>query len=287
MSTLGLFPPGIDPDGHPRQAIEAHFAGRGNTAAERAMRAHLPTCASCKHLYERSLLLARLDPRGLPAATRLARGLGLRPPPAERVPRWARWLAAGLLMPSVVAASVLLALRLEHGRPRSPPVDPVRDVPAFAARGRVNRSANGTAAGATFWTYRVGPGGSTALVKAVVAAGDELAFAYSNPAGRPYLMVFGVDEHRHVYWFHPAWGVGQPAPSAVRAEPGPGPHELQDAIRHRLDGRKLILYALLSDRRIDAVALEAKVKAAADPTDLGFSAADGVEISQRSLEVLP
>jgi hypothetical protein len=252
-----------------RRAIAQHFAGRGTPAADGAMRAHVGACASCRRHYDRHLMLASLDPRGRRAKERIARGLGLRvaaPPPRRR----GAWLALGALVPA--AAAVLLLA------PRAPDPD------AFTSRGA---PAGGHEAAPAVWIYRVGRDGAVHLADGTIHADDELAFAYSNTARRPYLLIFGVDEHRHVYWFHPAWRVGAPPPAAVRASAGPGPFELPEAIRQHTDGRQLTIYALLSGQPLQADTVEAAIRraGAAGPSAATFGAERPVAI--RSFAVRP
>jgi len=208
------------------------------------MREHLPACASCRRRYDRHLLLARLDPRALPAEQRLAVGLGFRAAPAA----WKRRMLTFALPVAVAAVIALVVVR-----PRGSD-----DAGGFTARG----PAAPAPIVARFWTYQVNPGGPPHLLDRQIGTGDYLAFAYSNPAGRPFVMIFGVDEHRHVYWFHPAWRVGEPPPAAVRAAAGPGPFELPEAVRHHTDGRQLTVYALLSRQRIDVETVEATIRRA-------------------------
>jgi hypothetical protein len=155
---------------------------------------------------------------------------------------------------------------------------------AFTARG----AAHGNVDGPSFWTYRIDAAGVPKLVEPASAVGarDELAFAYSNPTSKPYLMIFGVDEHRHVYWFHPAWPAGHAGPTAVRAAAGPGPHELPDAIRHAMDGRRLDVYAVFSEQTIDAAAVEHHLRASTDANFLS-SLGRGIVTTRRTFEVLP
>jgi hypothetical protein len=234
-----------DPGDAHQRTVDAHFSGRISPDDEVRLRSHLPTCARCRRRYQRHLLLARLDPAALPAEQRIARGLGWR-----RRRRWPSfrafrplWLAPGLAVAGVVA--VLLG---NAGRGL--------DLPPPAARGSV-------AAGAapTLWVYRVSAGGAPRLAAETVVATDELAFAYANPAGKRHLLVFGVDEHRHVYWYHPAWTAGSPPPAPLRAEAA-GPHELPDAVRHPLDGQRLDVYALFSDAPVSVETVERAAAAA-------------------------
>jgi hypothetical protein len=232
---------------HVLPAISAHFAGKTSIAAEAAMRAHLPTCRACHDEYQRHLVVAELDVYALSAEDRLGRALGFRMKPRRG---WGRWLV-GLAVPA--AAALLLAV-LPASRDDGDPVAEPND--GFAAR-----SAPGShASEARIWIYQVGGPAAPRRVDRTIAAGDELAFAYSNPAGAPFLMIFGVDEHRHVYWFHPQWPEGRPPPRALAAASGPGPHELAGAIRHTLDGQRLQIYALFSPTALDATAVEREVQ---------------------------
>lgn len=272
--------------GDSRRAITAHFAGRAVPRVESAMRLHILDCAPCRGYYERHLLLARLDPAARPAEERIARGLGLGQRQWQRgdrrsLPRRAAWLAA-FAMPA--AAAVVLLLRPDRvpRRPEAP-----QTAGAFVARSVAGAVARDPA----LWIYRVGADGRTRLATDQIQATDELAFAYANPGGQPYLLVFGVDEHRHVYWFHPAWAPGQSPPVAVTAAPGPGPHELGEAIRHGLDGRRLLVRALLADRPLAVAEVEADIQRApswdAPPALSAPGAGPTVNVAGHLLEVLP
>jgi hypothetical protein len=261
---------------HDRRAIAAHFSGRTSAATEASMRAHLVTCAWCKDHYQRHLTLSRLDPRGLPAADRIARGLGFRVDDA-RDGRWFTRMVAGLAIPIAIVMLLAIVPRKKIANERAVGADG-----DFVPRG----TGISGAAAASFWTYRVRTKGAARLADQEIAGDEELAFAYSNPAGKPFLMIFGVDEHRHVYWFHPAWPVGSPPPVAIRAATGPGPHELPDAIHQTVDGQRLKVYAAFSEHALDATMVEAIVRAA--PTanalpDLG----EGIVVVERKYEVQP
>jgi hypothetical protein len=247
----------LNHDRHQR-AIDAHFAGRGSRADEAALRAHLPTCARCQRRYERHLLLTRLDPRAPSAEDRLARGLGLGRRPRPR-------LAWGL--PALAVGVVALALWWPRaGGP---------DGADFAARGPAPAPA--------VLVYTVPADGAVRPAGPRIARGDELAFAYTNPSGKRYLLVYGVDEHGHVYWFHPAWPVGAPPPSAVAARSGPGPHELPEAVRHRYDGHHLRITAALSDERLGVDAVERGGEILLSP----FEGRGPVQVTTRVVEIAP
>jgi hypothetical protein len=240
----------MNADEHDVRSVDRHFAGRTSPAEEAALRAHLPSCAPCQQRYRRQLVLAKLDPRAISAEDRLAAGLGFAPPkrPRRLTPVWA-------LVAMAAAVVLFVGTRTEAPQPRG-------------------------AAHATLLIYRVGAAGS-APASDRVAAGDELAFAYANPGGRRYLLIYGEDEHGHVYWFHPGWPANSPAPSAVAARPGVGPHELPEAVRHRFDGRRLRVTAVFTDERLGVSAFERDGRALPKPT------ARGAELVTRVLEVSP
>jgi hypothetical protein len=75
---------------------------------------------------------------------------------------------------------------------------------------------------------------------------EDLAFAYTNPSSSRHLMIFGVDEHSHVYWYYPAWRNESENPRAIEIPGGGEVHELPEAIRHSLDGRTLTIFALFT-----------------------------------------
>jgi hypothetical protein len=255
-------------------AIADHFAGRGTPAAEAALRAHLLECAACDARYRRHLLLARLDPRALPAAERLGRGLGFS---GRRPAARPGWWALRLCVP---AAAILLFVLIPHRRGAPGGAGPAAPGEELAARGR--------APGApSFWTYRLGGDGVPRLADRTIGRADEVAFAYSNAAGKPFLMIFGVDEHRHVYWFHPDWRPGTPAPGALEAHAGPGPYELPEAIRQPFDGARLRLFAAFGERRFDAAMVQAAVRGAPDGDPTRALEAGGVAVLERTIEVKP
>jgi hypothetical protein len=247
-----------------RRAIADHFAGRAEPRAEARMRAHLPTCARCKHRYNRHLLLASLTPGAPTWEQRLACGLGLRLRPAR--PFWsnARFL---------VAAAIPLILLIAH----------VRRTPTDDLRARGNAAA--IEAAQSLSIYRLGSG-TLVLADNWIARGDALAFAYANPAGRKYVMIFGVDEHGDVYWFQPGWPAGTPPPRSLPAVAGPGPHELPDAVKHDFDGSRLDLFALFSESAFPAAFVDRKVTWATTGSVLPLDQ-EGVTIVRRRLEIRP
>ena len=203
------------------------------------MREHLEVCEACRRRYRRHLLLAELDPAALPAKERIARGLGLswRKPEAFPIPASVLTLAA--------AAAVLLFF-VQRGPSMS----------GFSVRGLVQ-----SPPASRVLVYDVRPDAAPALAGDTVGRSDELAFAYENGAAKPRLMIFGVDEHSHVYWFFPAWTNEAEDPTAIAIETDPGRHELPEAIRHRLDGsrldvRALFLEAPLSVRQVETLIRE-------------------------------
>jgi hypothetical protein len=247
---------------HVRAAIAAHFAGAAAPAAERQMRTHLPECTTCHAYYEQYLLLSTLDPAGLSSEVRLARGLGLRPPRAPGgVGFW--WLG---LCGAAVAALALVYLPFAgggRGRFHRGQSD-VSGAGEMTTRG----SAASVAAARTpeVQIYRFAhdaPAGVAERAGEVIQAADELAFAYRNPGGMERLLVFAVDEHGHVYWYHPGWSDAADNPTAVSISTEPGLHELPAAVLHKFDGERIMIHALFTDRELSVRQIEGALAAMA------------------------
>jgi hypothetical protein len=230
--------------------IDKHFAGRISPSEEGRMRAHLGECANCRAYYERHLLLTEMDRgRVVSAEDRIAVGLGLA---AARSPRRAPLVAGALL----AAAAALVAIA-------APSVLPHRS--EFASRGALRELPS-----AELVVYRIPPHASPArLGTGNVRDGklstrfdrsDELAFAYTNQGAFPYLLVFGVDEHRHVYWYHPAWTNAADTPRAVAIQTGPEARELPDATSHELDGTSLRVIGLFTRSALTTRDVEARIQ---------------------------
>lgn len=200
-----------------RPLIDRHFAGRIRPPEEARMREHLPSCERCERCYERHLLLAKLDPNAMSAQERIGAALGL----------WAPKRRGSVATAAVIAMAACFALFLL--RPHDRALE-------FQARGAPSEP--------RVWVYRVAPGAKPVQLGEVMSASDELAFAVDNVGEARRLLIFGVDEHRHVYWYHPAWVEATATPTAVPAPAGR--HELPEAVSHQLDGSVLTLYAVFT-----------------------------------------
>lgn len=241
-----------------RRAIADHFAGAASPAAEREMRAHLPTCAECHELYERHLLLASLDPAGVPIETRLARGLGMRPASLPR-PAFFGWLSlCGAAAAVIILMGVPRRAPSPHAIHETPSAAPRVEVAGVAARGGPANIAAALMPEIEIYRIFTGMLGTSTPAKAsdFVYARDELAFAYRNPAGKPWLMVFAVDEHAHVYWYYPGWSDVLRNPTAVSISSEPGLHELRSAVFHKFDGERIMIHALFTDRELSVRQVE-------------------------------
>jgi len=60
-------------------------------------------------------------------------------------------------------------------------------------------------------------------------------------------MIFAVDEHRHVYWYHPEWSSQADDPHAIAIASGTEVREIPAAVSHSFDGADLTLYAVFSN----------------------------------------
>lgn len=259
-----------------RAAIGAHFAGRATPATETTMRAHLTGCPACRRVYRRHHLLAQLDPTAVPVEARIGRALGFRsrrPAPG----RFAEW-ALVLVRPAAAIAVAAIAL-----------VVFVRPHAAVDSQEPVARGASVVASQTPhLLMYRFAMGTRVPeLVSRSIRSGDELAFAYTNPAGRRYVAILGVDEHRRVYWFHPAWPTGTPPPVALPTAVGPGPHEIPEAIRHVIGGRRLVLHTLLADRALGVEEIEAAIGASGEEGALASRLGGDIVVVDRNVDVSP
>lgn len=229
--------------------VDAHFALELALGEEKELRAHLDGCAACRARYRRHLLLARLDPTAAPSDERIGRALGLRAAPVVRPRRSWPAVAAALF---VAAATLLFFLKR-----------PVAPEGAFTARGGTPEAT----APSPDRVYRVDPrsGVVAPLVEGAMHRGEELAFAYENKEGRPFLMIFAVDEQGHITWFHPGWTDAAATPSASAIDRTAGFHELPEAILHRYEGvSRLTLHALYMDASRNVREVEAAVAAQRD-----------------------
>jgi hypothetical protein len=264
--TSSTAPQVCPPDRQHRRLIEAHFRGRISTGGEREMRMHLVGCGDCRAYYDRHLRLAHVDPQAaLPAAERLARGLGLSPPgPGGRGRRG--WLA-------LAAAATCAVGFLAVGRGGAP-ADP--------------QPRGGVAPGSQLLVYEVAKETAAHPVGAELRADGGLAFAYANIGHKQRLMVFAVDEGRRVYWYHPGWQSPAEDPTAVAIERDDAFHELPQAIAHRFGGRRLQLFGVFLDRAMSVREMEALVARA--PSDgqgriqLGVAGAD---VTRLELTLVP
>jgi hypothetical protein len=215
--------------------VDAYFDGTLALPEEQAMRAHLPGCAACTARYERHLLLEELDPVAPGAEARIARSLGIGGPGAGGF-RWQAPVAA-----LAMAAALLLFASFRGGRPLDA---------GFTARG------GDDATGGSVIVYRSARLGTPSRAGDTIGARDELAFAYENPSAKRYLMIFAIDEHRHVFWYHPGWSNPGEDPTSIAIETTPGVHRLHEAIAHDLDGDALEIHALFTDAPLSVKAVE-------------------------------
>jgi hypothetical protein len=248
-----------------RGSIEAHFRGRTTPDQEAAMRAHLPACEGCRALYERHLLYGELTKRGLPAIHRLGRGLGFQAQPAAPF-----WSLPGRLSVAGLAAAAGLTLVL-GGIHLARKQEPVAD--GFTARGGASLSA-----APELEMFRIDSSGRARPVVGWIAPGDDLGFAYRNPGGAGYLMVYAVDPGGQIYWFHPRWPEGTPAPRAVAITRSAERQELSQVVRHAFAASPLRVVALFSEQQLGVSDVEASLRA-------GQAAFPGAVKLERSIEV--
>lgn len=218
--------------------VDAHFRGANSVTEEAEMRRHmLDGCSSCHRRYTRQALLSRVQPGAPRPQDRLARGLGFARP---------AWMRPSALFGAMAACAVLGVVLLVPRDQRAQ--FQARGLPAAGAAGELR-------------VFKVRPGAPSEAAGDRLAASDELAFAYRNGAGKRHLFIFGVDEHRHVYWFSPAWRSAQEQPAAPVVATDGAFHEIEDAVGHPYDGSRLEVHALFTDRAWRVQELETAIAA--------------------------
>ena len=259
---------------HGGRLVDAHFRAGTTLASERRMRGHLLACADCRKRYDRHLHLAAVDPGAvLPARTRLAHGLGL------QLPSTRPWTGVGWLRAATAVAAISLCAIIGLGlflRQHT-------SVPQ-ARGGAVTRTSQllvyEIAKSDTIGTGRIrNVGVRQALLE--IDRGSGLAFAYVNSAHKHRLLVFAVDDNRHVYWYHPAWTDARDNPVGVAIVPDDAVHEISQAVTHRLAGQRLQLFGAFSDETLSVRDVEAAVaRAPSDEQGLLRVALPGSEITR-------
>jgi hypothetical protein len=149
----------------------------------------------------------------------------------------------GLMTAAAAAAALLLRVHPGAG--------------GFSARGNVEAP---PPPASRVLVYDVRRGLPPAPAGDVLQNGDELAFAYENGAAKRRLAVFGVDEHGHVYWFHPAWTREADDPAAIPIESDDKRHELPEAVLQRFDGRHLEIRSVFLDEPVTVRQIEALLR---------------------------
>ncbi len=107
--------------------------------------------------------------------------------------------------------------------------------------------------------FRIDRHGESTRATSTIAADDELAFAYRNEVGKAFLMIFAVDGQGEILWYHPAWTRASDNPGALPISKQLGFKELPEAVRHRLQGPSLTVYALFMDSPLDVRTVESRV----------------------------
>ena len=245
-----------------RRLIDAYFAGGLSQSQETRLRAHLPDCPSCREIYQSYLIAEQLDPRGSNPRARLATALGL---PAGSMSTWRRRgsrLGLGMMALAGAAGIVLFVTRAPTSQ---------ND---FVSRGSLTGSPSLDLDVAVF---RVQGDRESERVRDQVSARDELAFAYRNERGKPFLMIFAVDAAGRVAWYHPGWTDAASNPKAIPITRQVGFKELPEAVRQPLQGDRIALHALFMDSAVDVRSIEERVARAAPLADVADAAAGEID----------
>ena len=221
-----------------RRLIDLHFRGESSLVLERPMRGHLVDCADCRAYYERQVLLAAVDPEtAIPPRDRLAAGLGLSLGPRERRSRLRGWAVAAPVAAACLATVLVVGFRAGSGG---------------QTRGRQLQSSQ-------LLAYEVSKEGAVRQASDQIRPDSGLAFAYANIAHKGHLLVFAVDETRHVYWYHPAWNDSATDPTALAIQADDAVHEIPQSVYHQFRGRHLEVFGAFVDGPMSVRQIEAAI----------------------------
>jgi len=118
---------------------------------------------------------------------------------------------------------------------------------------------------------------------------DGLLFSYTNLGPEPfsYLMIFGIDEGRHVYWYYPAFLDARDNPKGTEIEKGGSRVGLQEVIAHPYREGMLRLFGLFSDRALSVSDIEQAARRGIRDAAGLESAFDGVRVKSLQVKVVP
>jgi hypothetical protein len=222
-----------------RRLIDAHFEGQSSPRVERNMRGHLVGCADCRAYYDRRLLLADVNPKtAILPRDRLAAGLGFRIGPDHRRVDRRRWAVAAPMVLACLVAVVAIGRR-DRG-------------PEWQTRGHHAQTSQ-------LLAYEVSSGGASRQASEQIGSDSGLAFAYANIAHKGHLLVFAVDETRHVYWYHPAWNDAASDPTAIPIEADEAVHEIPQSVFHKFRGHHLEVFGAFVDSPLSVRQVEAAI----------------------------
>ncbi|MSP60985.1 MAG: hypothetical protein EXR72_11695 [Myxococcales bacterium] len=225
------------------------------------LRAHLPSCASCRDRYNRVSLAERMlhggkAAQGQPSPACFARigaalfdGMSAQGPKLgglARVPRW----AFSVFALSVTAALLPFLLRTPMKGPSA--------TAEFAVRGATTDPAQQAGVRAFCLKSQDGATAVQPLVgtTAQCATGDLLKLTYTNKEGYEDLFLFGVDAHYGIKWYEPRPPSTISIP-AVRAVDQPLGGAIKVGVNH--DPGAVRIYALFAHAPIAAREVEAAV----------------------------
>ncbi len=243
-----------------RAQIDRYFKGTANAAESATMFDALIADEEATRYFERRRVLSDLDPQKPGAQDRIAQSLGLPTSQPATQPASLRTFFAPLLGVAAAAAAVLFL------------VVPGGEDDGFSPRGGGDQPSFSE----EVLVFRVDQHGSE-LLKGDIAASDELAFAYRNPAGHRGLMVYGVDDAGEIYWYHPAWTDPDDNPAAIDVREGKDLVELKEAVTHDIGGRRLKIYGLFVDAPTTVREVEEALKGGADPAGARLLADVGIQ----------
>jgi hypothetical protein len=207
------------------------------------------------------------------------------PDEAGRVERpRARWRSTAPLGFAVAAAAAAVVLPVVLAK-RAPTPGPLQtEFRAKSAAANPDPRSRWIALNA----FRLSGNGPPEPLHGVLHVDDGLLFSYTNlgPAPFSHLMVFGIDEQRHVYWYYPAFLDPRDNPTGITIEKGASRVALDEVVAHRYRAGRLTVFGLFSDRAFSVSDVERAVEHGTGGSAALEAALDGARVKSLPVEVV-
>lgn len=160
-----------------------------------------------------------------------------------------RWM--GFAAAAAIALLVSAGLLLTRSQESPAPEDEFRVKSAAPERDTRSRWI-------AFNAFRLSEKAQPEQVRDSLHPNDGLLFSYTNLGPKPfsYMMIFGMDDHRRVYWYYPAFLDAKDNPTSIPIDRDVSRAGLREVIAHPYAEGSLTLFALFSDNILSVSDIE-------------------------------